>query len=147
MAVPVCLYLLVGQLSNSSASLDEKAPSSREVAVLSAGFGGRCPRCNKGKLFCGLLRVCDTCAVCGFNLSRHEKGDGPAFFAITIVSTLVCLFAVIVELLYQPPYWLHALLWVPFVVIGSLLCLRWAKGIIIAIQYKHRVDEFADDDT
>lgn len=114
--------------------------------MLSAGMGGRCPRCNKGKLFCGLLRVCDTCSHCGFDLSKHEKGDGPAFFAITIVSTLACALAVLVELVYAPPYWLHAVLWLPLVVIGSLFCLRWAKGIIIAMQYKHRVDEFADDD-
>lgn len=114
--------------------------------MLSAGMGGRCPRCNKGKLFCGMLTVCDVCAYCGFDLSKHEKGDGPAFFAITIVSTLACALAVLVELVYAPPYWVHAMLWLPLVVVGSLLCLRWAKGIIIALQYKHRVDEFANDD-
>lgn len=83
--------------------------------------------------------------MCGFDLREHEKGDGPAFFAVTIVGALVCLLVVIVELAWQPPYWVHAVLWVPFSVIACLLCLRWAKGIIIALQYKHRVDGFSDD--
>lgn len=96
--------------------------------------------------FRGGVTVAETCTACGLDLRRHEKGDGPAFFAITIIGTLVCALAAFVELLYAPPYWLHALLWLPASVMGVLLCLRWAKGVIIAMQYKHRVDEFAHDD-
>lgn len=116
------------------------------MAVWSAGIAGRCPRCNTGKLFRGVLAVADRCDYCGLDLQRHEKGDGPAFFAITIIGTLVCALAVAVELLYAPPYWLHAVLWLPASVVGTLACLRWAKGVIVALQYKHRVDEFAHDD-
>lgn len=145
MAVPVRLHLLVGQLSGVEETPPHALPP-REVAVWSAGLGGRCPRCNQGKLFRGGVTVAETCTACGLDLRRHEKGDGPAFFAITIIGTLVCALAAFVELLYAPPYWLHALLWLPASVMGVLLCLRWAKGVIIAMQYKHRVDEFAHDD-
>jgi uncharacterized protein (DUF983 family) len=116
------------------------------VAVASAGFKGRCPRCNTGKLFSGWLTVADTCSHCGLDLQRHEKGDGPAFFAITIMGTLMCALAVWVELLYSPAYWVHALVWLPLSVISCIWCLRVAKGFIVAMQYKHRVDEFAHDD-
>lgn len=145
MAVPLRRYLLVGQLSRGEET-PSHTPPAREVAVWSAAICGRCPRCNRGKLFQGALTVADTCDSCALDLRGHEKGDGPAFFAITIIGTLVCVLAVATELLYSPPYWLHALLWIPVSVVGTFLCLRWAKGMIVALQYKHRVDEFSHDD-
>lgn len=98
----------------------------------------KCPRCGKGKLFSGLLSVADTCPACGLSLHEHDVGDGPAFFAIVTVGFAVTFLAGWVEYSYAPPFWLHALLWVPAIILLSLLVLRIAKAWLIASQYYHQ---------
>ena len=44
-------------------------------------------------------------------------------------------------MLFQPPYWLHALLWIPLILVTTILPLRPAKGVLIALQYHHRAEE------
>lgn len=75
-------------------------------------------------------------------LKQHEQGDGPAFFAIVLIGTLVGIFAAIVEVKYAPSFWLHGALWVPFVLIGSLLAIRLFKAMLIAAQYQWRREDF-----
>ena len=50
---------------------------------------GRCPRCGRGPLFSGLLRVRETCPTCGLDLRAHDSGDGPAVAGIFVVCALV----------------------------------------------------------
>ena len=40
--------------------------------------------------------------------------------------------AMIVEVKYQPPYWLHAVLWLPLILVTTLLPLRAMKSLLIA---------------
>jgi uncharacterized protein (DUF983 family) len=42
------------------------------------------------------------------------------------------------EVVYQPPYWLHAALWLPLVLLVTLAPLRAIKGLLIALQYHHK---------
>jgi uncharacterized protein (DUF983 family) len=49
--------------------------------------------------------------------------------------------ALIVEVVYQPPFWLHALLWGPLILIVTLLPLRLLKGLLIVLQYHHSAAE------
>jgi len=49
--------------------------------------------------------------------------------------------ALIVEALYRPPYWVHAALWLPLIVIVTLGPLRPMKGLMIALQYRHKAEE------
>jgi uncharacterized protein (DUF983 family) len=44
-------------------------------------------------------------------------------------------------MLYAPPFWVHAVLWVPLVIITAVLPLRPIKGILIALQYHHKAAE------
>ena len=96
----------------------------------------RCPACKKGALFSGVLGVVETCSHCGLSLKEHEKGDGPAFFAITIAGCMVTTIAAWIEITLQPPYWLHALLWVPLTLVLSIVVLRVSKAWLIAMQWK-----------
>jgi uncharacterized protein (DUF983 family) len=43
--------------------------------------------------------------------------------------------------LYQPPYWVHALLWGPLILATTLVPLRAMKGLLIALQYHHKAAE------
>jgi uncharacterized protein (DUF983 family) len=102
----------------------------------------RCPRCGKGKLYRNLLTIADRCSHCGLELAKHEQGDGPAFFGILFVGALTAIFAAVLEIRVSPPFWVHAAIWIPFIVIGSLLSLRTLKAALIAAQYHYRKDDF-----
>jgi uncharacterized protein (DUF983 family) len=113
----------------------------RGPSVLSASLRGRCPRCGKGPLFRGYLSVRPSCSSCNLDFSRFEAGDGPAVFVILIVGAIVAGGALIMEVAFQPPYWVHALVWGPALVILSLAFLRPLKAALIVLQYKHRAEE------
>jgi uncharacterized protein (DUF983 family) len=110
------------------------------VSPVRAGLAGRCPRCGRGRLFAGYLTVAVRCDVCGLDLKTHDTGDGPAVFVVLIVGFLVVAAALVVEVAYRPPYWLHALLWIPAIVGASLGLLRPLKGLFFA-QHWHYVDK------
>ena len=105
------------------------------------GLAGRCPRCGKGKLFTGFLKLAPRCDACGLDYAFADPGDGPAVFAMFFGGFIVVAAALIVEFVYQPPFWLHAALWAPLILIVTLLPLRLLKGLLIALQYHHKAAE------
>ncbi len=102
----------------------------------SVGLAGRCPRCGEGRLFSGFLTVAPSCQNCGLDFSFADSGDGPAVFVMMIVGFIVVGLALFTEFTFHPPYWVHALLWIPLVIVLSLGLLRALKGWFIAEQYK-----------
>ncbi len=105
------------------------------------GLGGRCPRCGEGRLFQGFLKLRPRCECCGLDFGFADSGDGPAVFVILIGGGVVVFAALITEVVYQPPYWLHAVLWLPLILIVTLAPLRLLKGVLIALQYHHKAAE------
>ena len=105
------------------------------------GPAGRCPRCGKGKLFEGFLALRPRCEVCGLDYSFVDAGDGPAVFIMFFAGFIVVAAALAVEVAYQPPFWVHAVLWAPLIVLTTLGPLRPMKGLLIALQYHHRAAE------
>jgi uncharacterized protein (DUF983 family) len=108
------------------------------AGVLLSGLRARCPRCGQGALFKGLLTVTDRCPDCGLAFSGHDAGDGPAVFGIFILGFGVGGLALVVEYLYAPPLWLHAIIWLPLIAVLSVAVLRPLKGVTIALQYRYR---------
>ena len=106
---------------------------------LNSGLRQRCPACGKGKLYRGVLTVTDQCAACGLDLRARDPGDGPTFFVITFFGFVVVALAVWFEFAYEPPLWLHAAIWTPFICLGSVVLLRITKALLIAYQYKLKV--------
>ena len=113
----------------------------QEPSPLVAGLACRCPRCGKGKLFQGFLTVRPKCDVCGLDLSFADAGDGPAIFVILFAGFVVVGAALVVEFLYQPPFWLHAVLWGPLILLVTLAPLRPFKATLITLQYHHDAAE------
>jgi uncharacterized protein (DUF983 family) len=109
----------------------------------SAGLRCRCPNCGRGRLFSSFLTVVERCESCGVDLRAHDTGDGPAVFIILILGFVVVGAALVTEMKYEPPLWVHALLWPPLIVIGALALLRPFKGVMVALAYRHRRDTFA----
>jgi len=113
----------------------------RGPSVLRASLLARCPRCGRGPLFRGYISVAPSCSSCGLDYSRFEAGDGPAVFVILIVGAIVTGGALLTEVAFQPPYWVHALIWGPALLILSFAFLRPLKAALIVLQYKHRAEE------
>jgi uncharacterized protein (DUF983 family) len=74
----------------------------------------------------------------------HDAGDGPAVFVIFILGFAVVGLAGVVEYLFRPPLWLHAVLWLPATIAGTLVLLRPLKGLTVALQYRFRSVEEAE---
>ncbi|WP_339036452.1 DUF983 domain-containing protein [Bradyrhizobium symbiodeficiens] len=112
-----------------------------ETTVLQSALRGlacRCPRCGQGKLYAGFLTLAPACDRCGLDYAFIDTGDGPAIFIIMLAGGIVVAAALIVEVKYQPPYWLHAALWLPLILVTTLLPLRAMKSLLIALQFHHK---------
>lgn len=116
-------------------------PDYPPVSPVSAGLGRRCPRCGKGRLFDGYLKVNEECPICGLDLSAHDSADGPAVFITLILGFVVVGLALIVEMAFSPARWVHLVLWPPVIIAGALLMLPPFKALMIALQYRHRRNE------
>jgi uncharacterized protein (DUF983 family) len=106
-----------------------------------AGLTCACPRCGKGKLFQGFLTLRPRCDKCGLDYSFADSGDGPAVFIMFGAGFIVVFAALLTEVQYQPPFWVHAVLWLPLIVVVTLGPLRPMKGLMIALQYHHKAAE------
>src|SRR5262245_5363861 len=119
---------------------DDMSDRSLHVPIM-RGLSGRCPDCGQGRLFDGFLTLRPKCEHCGLDYSFADAADGPAVFVIFISGFIVVFAALAVEFTYQPPYWVHAMLWVPLIALTPLGPLRPIKGIMVALQYHHKAAE------
>ena len=106
-----------------------------------AGLACACPRCGQGRLFAGFLKLQPRCERCGLDYGFADSGDGPAVFIMFLAGAIVVGAALVTEILFQPPYWVHAALWLPLIVLVTLGPLRPMKGLMIALQYHHKAAE------
>ena len=92
-------------------------------------------------MFDGYLTIAKRCPACGLDYALFDVGDGATVFVILIAGFLVCGAALVVEVKYSPPYWVHALIWLPLIAILVLGGLRLVKSTLMVLQYKHRAGE------
>jgi uncharacterized protein (DUF983 family) len=119
--------------------MDQTLPTLSQIVL--RGLACKCPRCGKGKLYTGFLTLRPSCASCGLDYAFIDAGDGPAVFIIMIAGAIVVAAALIVEVKYQPPFWVHAALWLPLILATTLLPLRSMKSLLIALQFHHKAAE------
>jgi uncharacterized protein (DUF983 family) len=119
----------------------DESPEQIFMSPVIAGLKGRCPRCGAGRLFAGFLTLAPRCERCGLDFGFADAGDGPAVFVILIAGFVVVGLAFVVELLWRPPYWVHAALWIPAILVVTLGLLRPFKGVLIALQFHHDAAE------
>jgi uncharacterized protein (DUF983 family) len=116
---------------------DDYAPQS----PYSTGLSGRCPRCGDGHLFTGFLNIAPRCDVCGLDFAFADAGDGPAIFVMLLAGFLVVGMALIVEIRYEPPMWVHLVIFFPLTLIVCLGLLRPLKGILVALQFRNKAEQ------
>ena len=116
------------------------------INPIRAGLLCRCPNCGKGPLFSGFLTVVERCAVCGFDFTRLNTGDGAAIFVMQIAGGLVVFGALFAQIAYDPPVWAMLVVALPLVVGLSLGLMRPGKGVMIALQTRHRAGQMRNND-
>jgi uncharacterized protein (DUF983 family) len=104
-----------------------------------------CPRCGRGRLFKGVLGIVDRCSVCDLDLRGSDAGDGPAVFVILGLGAIIMMLVFWVEFRFEPPWWLHVLLWGPITVGLAVWLLRLLKALLIAQQFTHRSTALDDE--
>jgi uncharacterized protein (DUF983 family) len=124
---------------NKAATSPQDKPTVFQSAM--RGLLCRCPRCGKGKLYSGFLDLRPACEACRLDYAFIDAGDGPAIFIIMIAGAVVVACALIVEVKYQPPFWVHAVLWLPLILATTILPLRSMKALLIALQFHHKAAE------
>lgn len=107
-----------------------------DLSPVQTGLAGKCPRCGRGKLFDGYLTVAKSCQSCGLSYDFADGGDGAAWF-VMLITGFVGVGAILgIEAAYSPPYWVHALIAIPLVIVLPIVLLRPLKGILLAQQWK-----------
>ncbi|HYE50117.1 MAG TPA: DUF983 domain-containing protein [Azospirillaceae bacterium] len=105
------------------------------------GIRGLCPRCGKGSIFAGYLKLAPCCRECGLDLSFADPADGPAFFVMSIVSFPIVGLCMWLELSVGMALWLNLLVTSGLLVAASLLLLRPFKGWLVCSQYINKAEE------
>lgn len=122
--------------SGCSCSPSSTSPSADGVVA------SRCPVCGRGRLFDGILKFRDRCQCCGADFSTIEDtGDGPAVFVIFIVGIFIVPIPVLLSVAGGWPSWLSLGLFIPIILIVSVLLLRTLRGTMFAQQWKRQAAE------
>jgi uncharacterized protein (DUF983 family) len=108
------------------------------ISPISTGLVGRCPRCGDGRLFSGFIDLAPRCDVCGLDYGFADSGDGPAVFVTLFAGFIVLGIALWTQIAYEPPIWIHLLIFLPLTLIVCLGMLRPLKGFLIASQYVNK---------
>ena len=88
-------------------------------------------------MFAGIIAFAPRCAVCELDFRAFNVGDGAASFLILIVGAIVTGLAMWLELSREPPWYVHVLLWGPLALVLTLGFMRIAKGLLLALEYRH----------
>ena len=111
-----------------------------------AALFGLCPHCGQKTLFANLTRFAHKCRACGLDYDRYNVGDGPAAFLTLIVGGVILAFALVVELNFNPPIWVHAILWFPLTIAAVVGALRISKAVLLILEHRNEAREGAIDD-
>lgn len=112
------------------------------IGPVTAAVRCACPRCGRGRLFAGFLKVVERCDSCGLELAKNDSGDGPAVFLIFVLGAVIVGLALWVEAAFSPPYWLHLVIWPALTILLTLATIRPLKAYVVALQYRHRRSDF-----
>ncbi len=94
------------------------------------------PALRRGQAVQGLSRPArPRASIAGSTTASPTPATGPAVFVILIGGFIVVFAAMAVEVAYSPPYWVHAALWLPLILLVTLGPLRPLKGLLIALQF------------
>lgn len=100
------------------------------------GLALRCPNCEQGEMFEGLMKMRKECPVCGVRFERQSgESVGGMYFNLGIAELITIPGFLIIEALFHPPFVPHLLFWLAFTVLFCLFFYRHARGLWVAISH------------
>lgn len=81
------------------------------------------------------------CPVCGLQFGGSDTGDAGAVGVIIVLGAIVIALAFWVEFRFNPPLWVHAILWPAVTIPLSILITRPVKAALVAAQFRTRPSE------
>lgn len=81
------------------------------------------------------------CAVCGLDFGQSDTGDAGAVGVIMVLGAIIVGLAFWVEFRFNPPLWVHAILWPAVTLPLAVLIMRPVKAALVAAQFRHRPTE------
>ena len=111
-------------------------------AALLRGWRRRCPRCGRGPLLKGYLKVASGCAVCKLDYSHHRADDGPAYLTILLVGHLMAPLLHFVFVTWRPEPLILFTIFAVGCVGFSLYLLPRLKGAIVGFQWARGMGGF-----
>ena len=88
-----------------------------------------------------MIRFAPRCRACGLDISAYNVGDGPAAFLTLIVGGIVAGLAIWLQLKFEPPFWVHVVLWVPLTVALVIAGLRVTKAWLLIAEHRRKAGE------
>ncbi len=92
-------------------------------------------------MFVGPAKFSDRCRGCGLDYSSFNVGDGPAALLTLVIGAIIIVMAVLLDITARPPFWVHAVIWIPVTIVMTLFSLRVAKGALLAAEHRNRAGE------
>jgi uncharacterized protein (DUF983 family) len=92
-------------------------------------------------LFAGFITLARQCSVCGLDFGFAEAGDGPAVFVTLLAGFVIVGLALWTEMTFEPPFWVHLVIFLPLTLLVCLGLLRPLKGTLIALQYRNKAEQ------
>lgn len=103
------------------------------------GLKRRCPKCGRGRLFAGYLRVADRCADCAEPFRQIRADDMPPYITILIVGHIVVPLVLLVYQNYRPELWLSMAIWPALTLVLTLGLLPLVKGATVGTLWSLRL--------
>lgn len=125
--------------SRSSTGGVAVAATKPAAVILKSVLALTCPNCGKGKLYQGMLRVRDKCPTCKADLSAFNAEDGPALFAIVILSAMAIGLMAFLELNFHPPLWVYMVAYPLPMLALTVLLIRHIKAFLLASAWVHGI--------
>lgn len=118
-----------------------KGQPDADITWREAALFGLCPRCGEKTLFDGVVQFASKCRVCGLDYTRFNVGDGPAGLLTLVVGAVMVALAIWLDIAASPPFWVHALIWIPLTIGAIVGGLRLSKAALLALEYRNNAGE------
>jgi uncharacterized protein (DUF983 family) len=109
--------------------------------LLIRGLLWRCPNCGKGKVFRGVFKMYEQCAVCHFVYDRGEEGYFSGAMALNLVISELIVAAAVVPVAIMAginpsiPVWPILLIGIPATVILPFIFYRHSRTLWMAMDH------------
>ena len=92
-------------------------------------------------MFRSFIDLAPRCGTCGLDYAFADAGDGPAVFVTLFAGFFVLGLALWTELRFEPPFWVHLVIFLPLTAVVCLGMLRPLKGLLVALQYRNKAGQ------